>query len=92
MPKTSQSSDALILLQKKIDKFARVRDWEKFHTPKNLAMALAGEAAELMEIFQWLDCDKGISDLSEKKREAGMTEVKLRTQRRCLGNSTNQSN
>ena len=30
------------------------RDWEQFHTPKNLAMALAGEAGELLEIFQWL--------------------------------------
>jgi dCTP diphosphatase len=34
--------------------FVGQRDWNKFHTPKNLSMALAGEAAELMEIFQWL--------------------------------------
>ena len=34
--------------------FARERDWEKFHTPKNVAMALVGEAAELCELFQWL--------------------------------------
>jgi NTP pyrophosphatase (non-canonical NTP hydrolase) len=34
--------------------FARERDWEQFHAPKNLAMALAVEAAELMEHFQWL--------------------------------------
>jgi NTP pyrophosphatase (non-canonical NTP hydrolase) len=34
--------------------FVKERQWEKFHTPKNLSMALAGEAAELMEIFQWL--------------------------------------
>lgn len=34
--------------------FASERDWEQFHTPKNLAMALAGEAGELLEIFQWL--------------------------------------
>ncbi len=34
--------------------FARERDWDKYHTPKNLSMALAVEAAELMEIFQWL--------------------------------------
>jgi hypothetical protein len=31
--------------------FARARDWERFHTPKNLAMALAGEAGELMACF-----------------------------------------
>ncbi len=34
--------------------FVDERAWNKFHTPKNLSMALAGEAAELMEIFQWL--------------------------------------
>lgn len=34
--------------------FAEERDWEKFHTPKNLAMALAGEAGELVVEFQWL--------------------------------------
>ncbi|MEU4691612.1 nucleotide pyrophosphohydrolase [Actinoplanes sp. NPDC023714] len=34
--------------------FARDRDWEQFHTPKNLSMALAGEAGELLAEFQWL--------------------------------------
>ena len=34
--------------------FATAREWERFHTPKNLAMMLAGEAGELLEIFQWL--------------------------------------
>lgn len=34
--------------------FAEERDWEKYHTPKNLAMALAGEAGELVAEFQWL--------------------------------------
>jgi dCTP diphosphatase len=34
--------------------FARERDWERFHTPKNLAMALSVEVAELVELFQWL--------------------------------------
>ena len=33
--------------------FAAERDWERFHSPKNLAMALSVEAAELVEIFQW---------------------------------------
>jgi len=42
-------------LQKKIKNFVSERDWEKFHSPKNLAMALGGEAGELLEIFQWLD-------------------------------------
>ncbi len=34
--------------------FVRERDWEQFHTPKNLSMALAAETGELLEIFQWL--------------------------------------
>ncbi len=38
--------------------FVRARDWEQFHTPKNLVMALAGEAGELIELFQWLTVDE----------------------------------
>jgi len=41
-------------LIKKIRAFARDRDWEQFHSPKNLAMALSVEVAELVEHFQWL--------------------------------------
>jgi NTP pyrophosphatase (non-canonical NTP hydrolase) len=37
-----------------IRELARSRDWERFHTPKNLAMALSVEVAELVELFQWL--------------------------------------
>jgi dCTP diphosphatase len=39
--------------QEKLILFAKERDWEKFHTPKNLVMALSVEASELLEIFQW---------------------------------------
>src|SRR5262249_19368370 len=38
--------------------FAQARDWEQYHTPKNLAMALAGEAGELVACFQWLTPDE----------------------------------
>ncbi|MFV2196709.1 nucleotide pyrophosphohydrolase [Nocardiopsis sp. LOL_012] len=41
-------------LQKLLEDFAEVRDWGPAHTPKNLAMALAGEAGELVAEFQWL--------------------------------------
>src|SRR2546430_14476730 len=41
-------------LQETLRAFAHDRDWEQFHHPKNLAMALAGEAGELVEIYQWL--------------------------------------
>lgn len=41
-------------LQQRLRTFTLERDWHQFHTPKNLAMALAGEAGELLELFQWL--------------------------------------
>jgi NTP pyrophosphatase (non-canonical NTP hydrolase) len=47
-------SDALRALQQRVAAFAAARDWEPFHSPKNLAMALSVEAAELVEEFQWL--------------------------------------
>ena len=42
-------------LQRALRHFAEARDWDRFHAPKNLAAALSVEAAELLEIFQWLD-------------------------------------
>jgi dCTP diphosphatase len=48
------SADALLSLKARLAAFAAERDWEKFHSPKNLAMALSVEVAELVEEFQWL--------------------------------------
>ncbi len=45
-------------LKLRLREFAQVRDWEQFHSPKNLAMALIVEAAELVEHFQWLTQDQ----------------------------------
>ena len=45
---------SLTELTESVRAFARDRDWEQFHTPKNLAMALAGEVGELLAEFQWL--------------------------------------
>lgn len=41
-------------IQERLRRFAEEREWERFHSPKNLAMALAAEAGELVERFQWL--------------------------------------
>jgi NTP pyrophosphatase (non-canonical NTP hydrolase) len=41
-------------LQRQLRRFAAERDWEQFHSPKNLVMALTGEVGELTELFQWL--------------------------------------
>ena len=47
-------TDTLDGLRARVAKFASARDWDQFHNPKNLAMALSGEAAEVLEHFQWL--------------------------------------
>jgi len=52
-----------------IKKFADARDWERFHTPKNLSMAIAGEAGELVAEFQWLT--------GEQSMRSNMTVEKL---------------
>ena len=46
--------DCLTILTQRLRDFAADRDWERFHSPKNLAMALAAESGELLEHFQWL--------------------------------------
>jgi len=48
------SQSDLLMLRDKLRAFAEARDWDQFHSPKNLSMALMVEVAELMEHFQWL--------------------------------------
>ncbi len=54
-------SDSLLELRDAMRRFAAEREWERFHTPKNLAMALSGEAGELIEHFQWLTPEQSAS-------------------------------
>ncbi|WP_230968810.1 nucleotide pyrophosphohydrolase [Nitrogeniibacter aestuarii] len=54
MTNDNAGTDTLIDLRDRLRAFADERDWAQFHTPKNLAMALVGEAAEVVEHFQWL--------------------------------------
>ncbi len=61
--------DSLEELNDRLLKFARERDWEQFHSPKNLSMALAGESGELLEHFQWLTQQQSY-ELSPAKKEA----------------------
>lgn len=55
------SDDALIELRDALRAFTREREWDRYHTPKNLAMALIVEAAELAEHFQWLTAEESQS-------------------------------
>jgi dCTP diphosphatase len=59
--------DALDRLRNRLREFAAARDWEKFHSPKNLAMAISVEAGELLEQSQWIDDDTGAAGLQERR-------------------------
>jgi dCTP diphosphatase len=56
-------------LKNKLREFAKERNWDQFHSPKNLVMALSGEVGELTEIFQWLDTENSkLDNLSESDK------------------------
>ena len=57
-------------IQQQIAAFADERDWEQFHSPKNLCMALSGEAAELSEHFQWLTEAQSRAPMAADKKQA----------------------
>jgi NTP pyrophosphatase (non-canonical NTP hydrolase) len=52
-------------LQQRLRSFVAERDWEQFHTPKNLAMALAGEVGELLAELQWLTPEQSVAVMSD---------------------------
>jgi dCTP diphosphatase len=58
------STDAINRLSEELRQFAAARDWQQFHSPKNLAIALSVEAGELLEHFQWLTAEQSAT-LSE---------------------------
>lgn len=61
-------------LKKAIEGFAVERDWEQFHTPKNLSMAIAAEAAELMEHFLWSEGTESFAVLDNDKKRNEIAE------------------
>ena len=63
------SDDSIAEIDARLLRFARERDWEQFHSPKNLAMALAGEVGELLEHFQWLTETQSQQLDSDKRAE-----------------------
>ncbi len=62
------AADRLECLRARLEAFAKERDWDQFHSPKNLAMALIAECAELIEHFQWLS-EAESNSLSPEKLE-----------------------
>ncbi|MDQ1316004.1 MAG: hypothetical protein QG662_2113 [Pseudomonadota bacterium] len=71
---SSHEIDSLNTLRQRIREFAEARAWERYHTPKNLAMALSVEASELLEPFQWLTAEQSL-DLSPEQHEAVRQEI-----------------
>jgi len=61
-------TDSLENLRTSLAQFASKRDWDQFHSPKNLSMALIAEAAELVEHFQWLTEKQSFELTSDKKQ------------------------
>jgi NTP pyrophosphatase (non-canonical NTP hydrolase) len=61
-------------IRNQLRSFAADRDWDQFHTPKNLSSALSVEAAELLEIFQWLTPEESAT-LDESQRQRVTEEV-----------------
>ena len=64
----------LLMLRDKLRAFAKERDWDQFHSPKNLSMALMVEVAELMEHFQWLS-EAQSGSLAAKDQDAVAEEL-----------------
>ena len=62
------------ILVEKLRRFAAERDWDQFHDPKNLAMALVVEAGELVEIFQWLTPEQSQQVMGDAKKAAAVRE------------------
>lgn len=66
--------DRLDALRERLQAFVRERDWEQFHSPKNLAMAMIVEAAELVELFQWAT-EQQSRELDTAQRERAAEEI-----------------
>ena len=58
-------------LQLRLRRFAAERGWQPYQTPKNLAMAMTVEAAELLEIFQWLTAEQSLQLSDDQRRHLG---------------------
>lgn len=65
------------MLAERLAQFARERDWDIFHTPKNIASALSVEASELLEIFQWTRGQSGWHEIDTEKAVREHTEEEL---------------
>ena len=72
-------------LQERVREFAAAREWGRFHSPKNLAMALSAESGELLEVFQWLteEESRGLAPAARAAAEEEIADVLLYLVRLC---------
>jgi dCTP diphosphatase len=61
-------------LRQRVAEFVSARDWEQFHVPKNLSVAVAVEAAELMEHFQWLTHEQAAAAMRDAEKRAAVAD------------------
>lgn len=73
-------------IQSIIKQFSDDRDWDKYHSPKNLVMALSGEVGELNEIFQWLSEDesKNLSSDTKQHTKEEVADIAIYLLRICM--------
>lgn len=64
-----QDNDSLAALTNEIREFAKERDWEQFHDPKSLVLALVGEVGELAELFQWVPAADAVAEFATPDRK-----------------------
>ncbi|XP_041003569.1 dCTP pyrophosphatase 1-like [Juglans microcarpa x Juglans regia] len=70
VPEEKTTDISLKDLSVKLEEFAKARDWEKYHSPRNLLLAMVGEVGELSEIFQWRgEVDRGLPNWEESDKE-----------------------
>jgi len=61
-------------LRQRVTEFVAARDWEQFHVPKNLSVAIAVEAAELMEHFQWLTHEQAAAAMQDEAKRTAVAD------------------
>jgi dCTP diphosphatase len=67
-----ETIDSMEALREKLAQFVAARDWDQFHSPKNLAMALVAEAGELVEHFQWLTEEQSLALPEDVRAEVSL--------------------
>ena len=71
---TTDNDTTLADLRQRVAEFVAARDWEQFHTPKNLSGAISTEAAELMEHFQWLTHEQAAVAMEDEVKRAAVAD------------------